>query len=687
MAKIMSVPLVIEKENSKASSLMNLLLYSSLTWIALGFLLGRGAIFGEIWPFGLAFLAAWRGAKRKLSRPYILFGVLAGITSIIGVRLSLPYYAAFFLIWYSPSVSRKFSKYWLVCGSLLLKMPIHYFLQPIPLVFVAAVTECVLAVFIYELFYVILSRSSEEKPGREELQILLIIFTLIIAMNWHCGGFSPRLFFSYFLLIIAARLGGLSFSSITGTGLALFFLLLGEPTHFVLLLVVSGLLVGFLSSFKWGYYVVPLLSLLAVAPGPAGTETVQWLFTLIVAVFSACLVPELSLRRLSRILPGTEPYLKQNNNGEKYVNKAFNEKIDQYLTVFKELEVSLIQDENILIFEQMQGLSELLKSMKKSFSPCSSYTKELEERIFAKFPAADLSYVTVLQTVDGFEIHGGLEGRQSPCGICHQIANFCSGTVASQRYKVSKSNCAKGDSCNFVITPSPRYSLEIGTAKIAQEEISGDSQIVFEISDSKLAIVLSDGMGVGKKAHAESNVTVRLLERMLKAGYDLATTVSSINRLLMLRNLGEMFVTIDLAVVDLFSGEIEFAKIGSAPSFIKRGREVEIIHNHCLPVGVLEQVEIQTNRRTLKEGEILVMSTDGVLDAQKNIARKDEWMCWNLRRLDNSHDPASLAEEILAESLEVARGEVVDDMMVVVARLFQTECEIDTYRRKQSSGL
>lgn len=687
MAKIMSVPLVIEKNKSKVSSIRLTLLYSPLTWLILGFLLGRGAIFGEIWPFGLAFLAAWRGAKRKRSKPYVLFGVLAGITSTIGIRFSLPYYAAFSLIWYSPSESKEFSKYWLICGSLLLKMPIHYFLKPIPLVFIATITECVFAVFIYELFYAILSRNSEEKPGRAELQTLFIILTLIISIKWNWGGFSPRLFLTCFLIIVATRLGGLSFSSITGTALALFSLLLGESTDFVLLLVISSLLTGFLNNFKWGYYVGPMLALIAVSPSSAGPETAQLLFTLILSVTTACLVPEINLKRLSRILPGTETYRKQNNNGDRYVKKAFNEKIDQYLTVFKELEVSLIQDENVLVFEQMQGLSELLKSMKKSFSPSSTFTKELEEKILVQFQSADLTYVTVLQTVDGFEIHGALEEPCCSRRICHHIADFCSGTVESQRYRVSKSNCKKESYCNFVITPSPRYNLEIGKAKIAREEISGDSQIVFEISDSKLAIVLSDGMGVGKKAHAESDVTVRLLERMLKAGYGLAATVSSINRLLMLRNPDEMFVTIDLAVVDLFSGEIEFAKIGAAPSFIKRGREVEIIHNYCLPVGVLDQVEIQTDRRTLKEGEILVMSTDGVLDAQKSIARKDEWMCWNLRRLHNSHDPASLAEEILSESLEVAQGEVVDDMMVVVARLVQTNWEMDTYRRKQSSGL
>ena len=84
---------------------------------------------------------------------------------------------------------------------------------------------------------------------------------------------------------------------------------------------------------------------------------------------------------------------------------------------------------------------------------------------------------------------------------------------------------------------------------------------------------------------------------------------------------------------------------------------------------------------------MLIMATDGVLDAQRSLARKDEWMCWNLRRLQNNADPATLAENILQDSIAMADGRVDDDMMVVVARLVPVEWEIETYRRVQSSGL
>ncbi|NLM40359.1 MAG: SpoIIE family protein phosphatase, partial [Firmicutes bacterium] len=150
---------------------------------------------------------------------------------------------------------------------------------------------------------------------------------------------------------------------------------------------------------------------------------------------------------------------------------------------------------------------------------------------------------------------------------------------------------------------------------------------------------------------------------------------------LLLRSRDEIFVTIDLVVVDLYTGRLDFVKIGAAPSFIKRGREVEIIQNQCLPVGILSQIEVERDRRLLKEGEILIMVTDGVLEARRHIERKEEWVSRMLQRIDHSHDLSNMARQILSRSINAAHGQVEDDMTVVVAKLVRVEEEIEVYRR------
>ena len=681
MAKTLSVSLQPDENGFKLYQALARWGYSPLAWSIIGFLLGRAAIFGEIWPFGLAYVAAHRGISRK-QVVFPLLGVAFGITSCIGWRFSLPYYATLVLLTVAPGKGVKIGRNWLIFSCFGVKMVLHYLLQPIPMVLIVAVAECVFAVFSYGLLHATLGRLTEKQLACNELYVFFVTLTLIVSVNWSWGGFSLRLFLISVLIALGARLGGLGVSCILGPALALFALLLGEPIQMALLIVIAGLLTGFLHKFKWGYYVGPCLALIFSASGPAEAETVHWLLVLLASAWVAGRVPNDRLALLARIVPGTDPYMNQNKGYDEHLKKVFDRKIDGYLTVLEELENTLLDNDNPLFHKQMHGMAELLKTMKTSFSPEAAFTKELEEKLLNHFAQADLSHITVLQSLDGFEIYGA---RRTPCltgTFCRVVANFASGTIASQRYGVvANCNGSTGNTCGFQISPCPSYRVEIGKAKVASQEVSGDSQITFEIASSKVAIVLSDGMGVGLKAHTESNVTLRLLERMIKAGYDLTTSVSLINRLLMLRNQDDMFVTIDMVVIDLFSGQLEFVKIGAAPSFIKRGREVEIIHNHTLPVGVLSQVDIQSDRRTLKEGEVLVMTTDGVLDVQRSVARKDEWMCWNLRRLQDSTDMAAMAGEILSDSIGVAEGRVDDDMMVVVARIVPVDCEIESYRR------
>lgn len=686
MVKSLSLPQSSAEGTLKLNQILTSWANSPMIWGIMGFMAGRAAIFGEIWPFGLAFVAVIRRLSPKQQALPIL-GVALGLTSVVGFGLALPYYAALAILALAPGTGAKGGRMWLVGSILGVKLGLHYVVSPIPMVLIVAITECVFAVFVYSLLYPVLERCFEQQLAWGELYVFLLALTGIVSINWSWGGITPRLFLVSVLICLGARLGGLGVSCILGPALALLILLLGESVEMVLFIVIASLLTGFLHKFSWGYYLGPFLALVFSVSGPADVESISWFVVILVAVWVAGRVPEERILLLSRIIPGTDSFEKQGRGYDEHLKRVFDQKIDGYLTVFEELERNLLANDNPLFHRQMHSMAELLRTMKTSFSTETVFTKEFEEVLLRRFSQVDWGHITVLPTLDGFEIYGA---RKSPCPtgtFCREVADFASGTIASQRYGVTNSKCRLEQCCGFRIAPFPTYKVEIGKAKVAsQGGISGDNQITFEIASSKVAIVLSDGMGVGLKAHTESNVTLRLLERMIKAGYDLATSVSLINRLLIVRNQDDMFVTIDLVVVDLFTGQLEFVKIGAAPSFIKRGREVEIIHNHTLPVGVLSEVDIESDRRLLHEGEVLIMTTDGVLDVQRSVARKDEWMCWNLRRLQTTEDMSSMAEAILEDSIDVADGRVDDDMMVVVARIVRAEWDLESYRRVQSSG-
>ncbi|MGJ8868758.1 SpoIIE family protein phosphatase, partial [Salmonella enterica] len=87
----------------------------------------------------------------------------------------------------------------------------------------------------------------------------------------------------------------------------------------------------------------------------------------------------------------------------------------------------------------------------------------------------------------------------------------------------------------------------------------------------KYALAISDGMGNGERAHYESSETLQLLKQILQPGIEETIAIKSINSILSLRTSDEIFSTLDLAMIDLQDANVNFLKIGSTPSFIKRG--------------------------------------------------------------------------------------------------------------------
>jgi stage II sporulation protein E len=215
----------------------------------------------------------------------------------------------------------------------------------------------------------------------------------------------------------------------------------------------------------------------------------------------------------------------------------------------------------------------------------------------------------------------------------------------------------------------PALRAESGVARLPKRGsyISGDSYAGEPLGDNRYLMALSDGMGVGRSAAAESRQCVSLLREILKAGFNSDVAVKTVNSALLLHSPEESFATVDMALVDLTTGRTEFVKVGAAPSFVKRGRDVTVVKVSSVPVGIINQVQVEPEFRNLRPGDLLVMITDGVWDVCKNDIDKERWILDYLRR-ESSSDPEEVAESLLARALDLM-PEVGDDMTVLVARI------------------
>lgn len=213
-----------------------------------------------------------------------------------------------------------------------------------------------------------------------------------------------------------------------------------------------------------------------------------------------------------------------------------------------------------------------------------------------------------------------------------------------------------------------RFVMAIGNSEVTKNNsnISGDSILNIRLKDGKYLVALSDGMGSGNEARQSSNKALKMLENLLVSGFDKKTSLELINSSL-INNNEEIFATLDIAIVDLYKGNIEFIKSGACPTYIKNNKKVQVIKANSLPAGIINNTNLQSFDRDIANGDIMVMCSDGILDSNVEYKNKDLWVKYLLEDMESTNTK-KIADLILNEAIDNTYGVAKDDMSVVVCK-------------------
>lgn len=237
-------------------------------------------------------------------------------------------------------------------------------------------------------------------------------------------------------------------------------------------------------------------------------------------------------------------------------------------------------------------------------------------------------------------------------------------------FSVKNRQCrfGEGGECRFTLWKSPCFSVRSMAGAIPKtgNKLCGDSHRLIVSNDGYTAAILSDGMGAGEEAAKLSKMTISLLERLMATGLDKKVSLQLVNSLLLLRSTGENFATLDLFVLDHYTGEGEFIKIGSAPTYLKRGKNIDVIRSTSLPVGILHEVEPECFRYSLQDEDYIVLVTDGFLGFNKD--KEGDWIFKALKKADNI-GPEALCDYLLELACMEAGSTIEDDMSVMVLQI------------------
>lgn len=225
---------------------------------------------------------------------------------------------------------------------------------------------------------------------------------------------------------------------------------------------------------------------------------------------------------------------------------------------------------------------------------------------------------------------------------------------------------------SFILEKEARFLALTGFAKAIKENetVSGDNYAVLEAERGRLTVMLSDGTGSGEQAGKDSEQVLDLTEKFLEAGYSTDAAVKMINTALFAMGEDKNHPTLDICEIDLYSGSCELRKVGGAATFLKREREIEQLSESNLPLGIFQQAQLQPIQRGLRDGDYLVMVSDGVVDAFEELDYENT-MCAVLAEM-KEQNPGELADKLLREALIAAGGRIKDDMTVGVIGIWET---------------
>ena len=193
---------------------------------------------------------------------------------------------------------------------------------------------------------------------------------------------------------------------------------------------------------------------------------------------------------------------------------------------------------------------------------------------------------------------------------------------------------------------------------------NGDAVLSRPLPGGQELLALSDGMGHGAGAQEESRKTLELLSLCLEAGYTRAQAMTAVNGAMLSATGGEKFATVDLCLIDLWTGETAMNKLGACASFIIQGQKIHTVEGAALPLGIIEHITPMEHHFTLGEGDTLLLMSDGIADA----FAQEEDMLSILRRCRDS-EPQRVADTLLREALMQRDGLPPDDMTVLCARV------------------
>ena len=152
---------------------------------------------------------------------------------------------------------------------------------------------------------------------------------------------------------------------------------------------------------------------------------------------------------------------------------------------------------------------------------------------------------------------------------------------------------------------------------IAAKEVGGDFYDFYKLSDTTVAFLAADVSGKGIPAAMFMMTAKTIIKDLAESGMAVNDIFTKANEKLCENNESGMFVTAWMGILNLTTGNVQFANAGHNPPLLKRADgSFEYLKTRAgFVLAGMEGVRYRSGEITLKEGDRLFLYTDGVPEA------------------------------------------------------------------------
>ena len=360
------------------------------------------------------------------------------------------------------------------------------------------------------------------------------------------------------------------------------------------------------------------------------------------------------------------------NNMIEAINKAYDKEKMNFILKKK------IDENNKNMKKQLENVSEVISDLAEDIEKDNDNSFDDKKQMIAKVlkqKGIDVSEIKIKEADSRrktISIYTKKEScNQSSCEykkIEKVLSKIFEEQVIMQKRKCAAKN--ETSECVYKFISKDKYSLKVGIARAKKHDslVSGDTSTQVKLNDGKYLLAISDGKGSGPEARKCSKVAIKMLEKMLSSGFKKDTSIKMINSALSSEMEEDMYATLDISILDLYQGNAEFIKNGACPTYLKRNKEVELISSETLPTGIVSDIEFENYEKDIKEGDIIIMCTDGITESNEEFQNKELWLKYFIEELQ-TEDVQQIADLIISEAIDNNYGKEKDDMTVIVAKV------------------